>query len=99
MSVAVHFISNGAKREGLSLESRRAEASGCFSSKKASRSNSPARRECNSSRAAWSAKLMSRWLQFNNKLRTRTVAGFDVKSTLLIATVGVAVVHARVSFG
>jgi two-component sensor histidine kinase len=53
------FISNGAKREGLSLESPRGEASGCFSSKKASRSNSRARRECDSSRAAWSAKLTS----------------------------------------
>src|ERR1700722_8998487 len=72
MSAPVHFISNGAKREGLSLESRRAEALECFSSKKASRSNSRARRACNSSRAAWSARSTSRWPQFNNKFRTRT---------------------------
>jgi hypothetical protein len=62
--------------------SHRVEASGCFSSKKASRSNSRARHECNSSRAAWSAKLMSRWPQFNNKFNARTMAGVDVKGTL-----------------
>src|SRR3984957_13477494 len=79
MRVAAHFILNGAKREGLPLESPRAEASECFSSKEASQSNSRARRECNSSQAAWSAKLTSRWPQFNNKFRTRTVAGVEVQ--------------------
>jgi two-component sensor histidine kinase len=72
------FISNGAKREGLSLKSPRAEASGCFSSKKASQSNSRARPECNSNRPAWSAKLMSRWPLFSNSAQTRTVGGVDV---------------------
>jgi hypothetical protein len=66
------------EKGGLSLKSRRAEASGCFSSKKVLRSNSWARHECNSSRAAWSATLMSRWPQFNNQFQTRTVVEVDV---------------------
>ena len=68
---------------GPSLESRRAEASGRFSSKKVSRSNSRALCECNSSRAAWSAELMSRWPQFNNTFRTRREAGVNGYRSLM----------------
>ena len=57
---------------------------GMFLIEKASRSNSRARRECNSSRAAWSAKLMSRWPQFNNKFRIGAVAGTDIKRSFCL---------------
>ena len=72
MSATAHFVSNGAKRESLPLKSRRVEALGCCSLRGASQSNSQARHVCNSSRAGWSVKLMSRWPQFNNEAQTKT---------------------------